>query len=264
MEYVLIYVGVGLVAGFLAGLFGVGGGLIIVPALSLTFAAQHFPASFILHLALGTSLTSIVFTSISSVFAHHKHQAIRWDIVRKITPSIIIGALLGTLIAARVSSHALTVFFIIFLAYAGTQMLLDVKTKPSRELPNLPVLSLVGSGVGVISSLVGIGGGTLSVPFLAWHNVNLHRAIATSAAIGVPIALSGALGYLVNGLSVSGLPRLSVGFIYLPALVCIVASSIMTAPIGARLAHKIPVALLKKTFSLLLYAIGGRMAYGLI
>jgi uncharacterized protein len=264
MEYVLIYIGVGLIAGFLAGLFGIGGGLIIVPALILVFTAQHFPETFVLHMALGSSLASIIFTSLASTLAHHKHRAIQWKIVRKISLPIVIGTLLGTLLAAHVSSRNLTIVFVIFLTYAATQLILNLKPRPARELPKLLGLSAVGSSIGLISSLVGIGGGTLSVPFLVWCNVGLHRAIATSAAIGIPISVSGAFGYMVTGLSVVELPRLSVGFIYLPAMLGIVASSALSAPIGAKLAHRLPVSTLKKAFALLLYAIGIKMIHGLI
>jgi uncharacterized membrane protein YfcA len=257
------YIGLGLFAGFVAGLLGVGGGLIIVPVLSFVFAAHHFPDAYTLHLALGTSLASIVFTSISSFRAHHAHGAVNWKIWRQVTPGIITGTLLGSVLAAHLSTHFLKVFFVIFLFYVGTQMILDIKPKAARDLPGLPGMFGAGNIIGAVSSLVGIGGGTLSVPFMTWCNVKLHDAIGTSAAIGFPIAVAGAVGYVANGLRVDGLPEYSLGFIYLPALAAIAVASILTAPFGARLAHRLPVKKLKKIFAVLLYTLGIRMAWSL-
>ncbi len=257
------YLLLGAVAGFLAGLLGVGGGLIIVPVLSLVFAVQHFPESHLLHLALGTSLASIVFTSISSLRAHDAHGAVNWRIWRQITPGIVTGTLAGSALAAWLSSGFLKAFFVVFLFYVGTQMMLDIRPKAARDLPGLPGMFAAGNVIGAVSSLVGIGGGTLSVPFMTWCNVKLHEAIGTSSAIGLPIALAGAVGYAVNGWGVPGLPKGSVGFVHLPALAGIVVASVATAPLGARLAHRLPVKRLKKVFALLLYVMGLRMAWSL-
>ena len=257
------YIGLGLFAGFVAGLLGVGGGLIIVPVLSFVFAAHHFSDAYLLHLALGTSLASIVFTSISSFRAHHAHGAVNWKIWRQVTPGIVTGTLLGSVLAAHLSTHFLKVFFVIFLFYVGTQMILDIKPKAARELPGRPGMFGAGNVIGVVSSLVGIGGGTLSVPFMTWCNVKLHDAIGTSAAIGFPIAVAGAAGYVANGLRVDGLPPYSLGFVYLPALAAIAVASILTAPLGAKLAHRLPVKKLKKIFAILLYTLGMRMAWSL-
>lgn len=257
------YISLGLFAGFVAGLLGVGGGLIIVPVLSFVFAAHHFPEAYLLHLALGTSLASIVFTSISSFRAHHAHGAVNWKIWREVTPGIITGTLLGSVLAAHLSTHFLKVFFVVFLFYVGTQMILDIKPKASRDLPGLPGMFGAGNVIGAVSSLVGIGGGTLSVPFMTWCNVKLHQAIGTSAAIGFPIAVAGAAGYVANGLRVDGLPEYSYGFVYLPALAAIAVASVLTAPLGAKLAHRLPVKKLKKIFAILLYTLGVRMAWSL-
>lgn len=258
------YLALGLFAGFVAGLLGVGGGLIIVPVLTFIFAAQHFPDQYVMHLALGTSLASIIFTSISSLRAHHAHRAVNWKVWREITPGIVSGTLLGSVLAAYLPAYFLKAFFAGFLFYAGTQMLLDIKPKPSRELPGRPGMFAAGNVIGAVSSLVGIGGGTLSVPFMTWCNIKLHQAIGTSAAIGLPIAVAGAAGYIANGLNVSGLPPHSLGFVYLPALAAIVAASVLTAPLGAKAAHRLPVAKLKRIFAILLYTLGARMLWYLL
>ena len=259
----LLYLAVGLFAGFLAGLLGVGGGLVIVPVLTFVFTAQHFPEAHALHIALGTSLASIMFTSISSFRAHHTHGAVNWHIVRAITPGIVTGTLLGTVLAAHLTTAFLKIFFVIFLFYVATQMLLDIRPKAHRQLPG--VLGMFGAGnvIGGVSSLVGIGGGTLSVPFMTWCNIKMHEAIGTSAAIGFPIAVAGAVGYVANGLAVKELPLLSLGYVYLPALLGVVAASMFTAPLGAKLAHRLPVQKLKKIFAMLLYVLGIRMALSL-
>jgi len=253
------YGGLGLVAGFVAGLFGVGGGLIIVPVLIMMLHAQELAAGMEPQLALGTSLASILFTSLSSVSAHHRHGAVEWPLVRRITPGIVLGTLLGAMLAAQMSAWVLKVFFVAFLFYAAIQMWLDFKPAPHRNLPGRSGTTLAGGAIGAVSSWVGIGGGALSVPFMLWHNVNLHRAIATSSAIGFPIAIAGALGYVLGGWGVSGRPAGSLGFVYLPALAGIALGSVLTAPFGARTAHRTPVRPLKRIFALLLLVLALRM-----
>ena len=263
MAYILmIYLGVGMIAGVLAGLFGIGGGLVIVPMLVICFTWQGIPQEYMMHLALGTSMASIIFTSVSSFWAHHKRGAVQWLVVRRIVPGILLGTFLGTCIAARLSTNFLKIFFVIFLYYVAVQMLIDKKPKPSRELPGNLGMFGVGNTIGVVSSLVGIGGGTLSVPFMMWCNLAIHQAIGTSAAIGFPIAIAGTVGYIVNGLRVTGLPEYSFGYAYLPAFVGIVCASVLTAPLGVRLAHSLPVARLKRLFAVLLLLVGTRMLIG--
>lgn len=263
MEAWLLYLATGAFAGFLAGLLGIGGGLVIVPALVYTFAAQGYPAAHLMHFALGTSLASILFTSISSVRAHHAHGAVEWPVVRGVAFGIVTGTLAGTFLAAQLSTYFLKVFFILFIYYVAAQMLLNIKPKPSRQIPGKAGLFGAGNVIGAVSSLVGIGGGTLSVPFMTWCNIPLHRAIGTSAAIGFPIAAAGATGFILNGLRVDDLPAWSLGFVALPALAGLVAASVATAPLGARVAHRLPVARLKKIFAVLLLIIGTRMLVGL-
>lgn len=260
----VLYLATGLVAGFVAGLFGVGGGLIIVPILTFIFVAQNFPPEHVVHLALGTSLASIIFTSLSSIRAHHSHGAVHWRAVKLISPGIVLGTLAGTVLAARLDTRVLAIVFVLFVFYVATQILLGFRPKPSRALPGLAGMTLTGSVIGAVSSLVGIGGGTLSVPFLTWCNLTLPRAIATSAAIGLPIALAGTIGYIANGLRESSLPQYALGFVYLPALASVILGSMVTAPLGAKLTHSLPIDRLRKMFAVLLYVIGARMAWQLL
>jgi uncharacterized membrane protein YfcA len=255
------YAGLGLAAGFVAGLLGVGGGLIIVPVLILLLQAQGLAPGIEPQLALGTSLASILFTSLSSMRAHHRHGAVEWPLVRRIAPGIVLGTLAGALVAAQVSAFVLKLFFVVFLVYAALQMWLEFRPAPHRGLPGVGGFTLAGGLIGAVSSWVGIGGGTLSVPFMLWHNVSLHRAIATSAAIGFPIAAAGAAGYLLGGWGAPGLPAASAGFVYLPALLGIAAGSVLTAPLGARAAHKLAVGPLKRIFALLLVVLALRMIW---
>lgn len=263
-EIIGMYLLVGLVAGILAGLLGVGGGLVIVPMLVFCFGIQGMDPELTMHLALGTSLASILFTSVSSFMSHHRRGAVDWDIVRKIVVGILVGTFLGTFVASRLSSDFLKGFFCVFLYLVATQMILNKKPAPSRGLPGTPGMLGTGSLIGVISSLVGIGGGSLSVPFMLWCNVPAHRAIGTSAAIGFPIALAGALGYILNNLHADNLPSHSLGYVYLPALLFVVCASVLTAPLGARLAHALPVDKLKKAFALFLYAVATKMAWDIL
>jgi uncharacterized membrane protein YfcA len=264
MEFWFLYLALGAIAGFLAGLLGVGGGLVIVPGLAFVFAAQHLAPDYIAHLALGTSLASILFTSLSSVRAHHAHGAVSWRILRGVSPGIVAGTLAGTVLAAHLSTGFLKAFFVAFVYYVATQMILNIRPKASRELPGTAGMFAAGGVIGGVSSLVGIGGGTLSVPFMTWCNVKMHQAIGTSAAIGFPIAAAGTVGYILNGVGHPELPQYSLGFVYVPALAGLVVASVLTAPWGAKLAHRLPVARLKKIFALLLYAIGTRMLVGLL
>jgi len=263
LTILLIYLGLGSVVGILAGLLGVGGGLIIVPMVVFTLTWQGAPSQFLMHLALGTSLASIIFTSVSSFWAHHKRGAVHWEVVRRIVPGILVGTFLGSCLASRLSTNLLKGVFVVFLYYMAFQMLADLKPKPTRGLPGPLGMFGVGNGIGAVSSLVGIGGGSLSVPFMVWCNLTVHDAIGTSAAIGFPIAIAGTVGYIVNGLNVSGLPAYCLGYVYLPALAGIVAASVFTAPLGVRLAHSLPVGKLKRVFALLLFVMGTKMLIGL-
>ena len=212
MLYIMLtYLGVGAVAGILAGLLGIGGGLIIVPMLVFCLTRQDIPQEFIMHIALGTSMASIIFTSVSSFLAHHRRGAVRWMVVRRIVPGILLGTFLGTCVAARMSTDFLKGFFVIFLYYVAIQMLVNKKPKPSREVPGQVGMFGVGNVIGAVSSLVGIGGGTLSVPFMMWCNIAVHEAIGTSAAIGFPIAIAGTVGYILQWVSGFGFAGILAG-----------------------------------------------------
>lgn len=255
------YLALGGAVGFFAGLLGVGGGGIMVPVLTTLFVMQGVPIDQVVHLALGTSMAAIIVTSLASLRAHHQQGAVRWEIVRSMTPGILIGTFMATFIASRVASMPLAIFFTLFMAYVSLQMLVNTQPKPTRRLPGSMGMALVGSGIGGVSALVAIGGGSLSVPFMTWCNIKLQQAIGTSAALGLPIALAGTLGYLVNGWSGEDMPPLSLGFIYLPAFLLISAVSIYTAPLGAQWAHRLPTRTLKRIFAFVLLLLCAKMLY---
>ena len=264
MEWWLIYLLMGLFVGFFAGLLGIGGGLILVTLMVYLFTLQGFPADRLLHLALGTSITSIVFTSISSLRAHHKHGAVRWDILRTAVPGLVVGTLLGTVVADQLKSKYLAIFFVIFVYYSAVQMFANVKPKPTRQLPGKGAMTVVAVIVGIVSSLVGVGGGVMTIPLMSLCNVPMRQAIGTSAALGLPIALAGTVGFIVMGLGKDHLPALSLGYVYLPALAGIVIGTFVTVPWGAKMAHIMPVTRLKQIFAVILFILATRMLWSLI
>lgn len=261
-EYILIYLAIGLTAGVLAGLLGVGGGLVIVPALTFTLEAQGVSPSLAVKLALGTSLATIIFTSVSSASAHQRRRAVDWGVALSLSPGIIAGTLLGSLGAARVAGGFLTIFFALFLTGVCLQLFFSAAPRATRVLPGKPMLAAAGAVIGAVSSLVGIGGGIMTVPYLLWHDLRIQRAIGTSAAVGFPIAVAGATGYLVSGWASADLPEHSAGFIYLPALAGIAVASTAAAPLGAALAHRLPVAALKRVIAAVLLLVALRMLFG--
>ncbi len=263
MEWWIVYLLMGLFVGFFAGLLGIGGGLILVTLMVYLFTLQGFPVDRILHMALGTSITSIVFTSISSLRAHHKHGAVRWDIVRMAVPGLIAGTLLGTLVADQLKSKYLAIFFVVFVYYSAVQMFVNAKPKPSRQLPGRTGMTVASTMIGVLSALVGVGGGVMTIPLMSMCNVPMRNAIGTSAALGLPIAIAGTVGYIVTGLGKDHLPPFSVGYVYLPALIGIVVGTLVTVPWGARMAHTMPVSRLKKIFAVILFILASRMLWTL-
>lgn len=259
MEWYAAYLALGVIAGFLAGLFGVGGGLVLVPVLLMMFDAQHFAAAHTLHLALGTSMATILFTSVASMRKHHQHGAVNWQVVRHITPGILIGTGIGALTASLIPVKGLGIFFALFVYFAAAQILLDKRPHPSRQLPGLGGMSLTGTLTGWLSSLVSIGGGTIVVPFLIWCNVPIRHAIGTAAAIGFPIAVGGSIGYIAVGWNEATLPNPHLGYVYLPALLWVALATVLTAPLGAKAAHRMKVELLRKLFALLLIVLATKL-----
>lgn len=253
-----IYLALGAFAGTLAGLFGIGGGLIIVPVLIFSFGIQGFSPEIATHMAVGTSLATIVFTSISSIRSHHILGGIRWDIFRPMAVGIVIGALLGAWTASLLSGPALELIIGVFVILMAIKMLLGVNPTPGRHVPGNQGLGVAGVVVGWISAIFGIGGGSLTVPYLSWCNVRMQQAVGTSAACGLPIAIAGAAGNALTGWQDSALPEYSFGFIYLPALIGIIATSVLFARVGAHLAHRLNASVLKRIFAIMLLLVGLR------
>ncbi|WP_340122865.1 sulfite exporter TauE/SafE family protein [Methylobacter svalbardensis] len=251
----------GAVGGSMAGLFGIGGGLIIVPVLALLFAAQGFPSELIMIMSVATSLATIIFTSISSVLAHHRLNSVLWDKVLALGPGIMVGAAIGAVVADHLSGGVLRVIFIIYLLGVGIQMALQIKPKPGQQQPS-KTLDLGAAGlIGLLSSLLGIGGGTLTVPFLVHFQMPMRNAVAVASACGLPIAVVGTIGYAILGKDALQLPDWSLGYIYMPSFLGIVLTSMYTAPIGAKLAHKLPAEKLKRYFSLLLFVMAAKLIW---
>jgi uncharacterized membrane protein YfcA len=252
----------GLGSGFLAGLLGIGGGMLMVPFLTFFLTQQGVQADLAVKMAIATSMATIMFTSISSVRAHHKRGAVRWDLVKTLAPGIVVGSLVASLgVFALLKGAYLAIFFGLFVGFSATQMFLDKKPKPTRKLPGTGGRLAAGGGIGFLSGLVGAGGGFISVPFMTWCNVPIHNAVATSAGLGFPIALANVVGYVVAGQSVANLPSGSLGYVWLPALGVIAVASMLTAPLGAKAAHRLPVATLKRVFASVLYLLAGYMLY---
>ena len=255
----VIYSLVGIGVGVLSGLLGLGGGVIIVPVLSYLFAIFAFPPDSVMHLAIGTSLAVIIPTSISSVRTHIKHQAVLWPVFNQLAPGIIGGSVVGGLLASYLSSDALQTAFAVFLIVVAGRMALNTQGKNRGVDPSWQRNGIAGVIIGVISSIFGVGGGSMSVPYLSSHNIDMPKAVATSAACGLVIAIFGSVTFATAGWHASNLPQWSTGFVYWPAFAGITATSIFVAPQAANWAHKLPVAWLKRIFSILLVLIGGNM-----
>lgn len=264
IQTIIYFLALGAFVGVIAGLFGIGGGGVIVPILTSIFLSKNaIDSNNVLHLALGTSMAIIIITSISSIKAQQKKKAIVWDIVKMMVPGIFVGTFLATFIASKLDSFYLSIFFACFMLYSSITMFIGKKPKPENKIFTAKTHIFSGGAIGAISSLVSIGGGVLSVPYLLIQNVDIKRAIATSSAIGLPIAVSGTLGYIVNGWEHTSLENYTIGFISLPALVCVASASFLTAPIGVMLVHKINVNLMKKLFSVLPFLLSIKMLISL-
>ena len=260
MEY-LFYLMVGSIAGLISGLFGLGGGAIIVPLLIFSFAARGMPQELITHLAIGTSLATIIFTALSSIYTHHQKQAIRWDIVKTLVPGILLGGVLGGLFAISLDGVLLQLLFGGFLILVALQLLLYTPQVGGRALPNLLGMGASGSCIGGVSAVFGIGGGTLTVPLLTFFGVKIHQAVGTAAACGLPIALAATLAYGTATTDVASLPSGSIGFVFLPALLGIIVASLPCARLGALLAHRVNAQKLRKGFAWVTIGLGVRFIW---
>ena len=253
----------GAVAGTLAGLLGIGGGVIIVPIVTLLFEDSGVPSGLAIKMALGTSLATIVVTAISSIYTHNRKGAVDWRLFRVMAPAAFIGSFIGAWAADIIPGDALYVFFVVFLFAVSMQMALG-RVSAHRRLPGTPALLGVSGSVGALSALLGIGGGAMNVPFLSFCGVAVKRAIATAAAVGLPLSVSATIGYVLGGLDEAGVPAGSVGYVNLPVFSGIVVASLLFAPIGATLAHKLPDLLLRRLFAVFLFFLASRMAYRLV
>lgn len=259
---IILYLVTGAFAGFAAGLLGIGGGLIIVPVLYFIFASQNIESAHLMHMALATSLATIIITSISSSYAHHKKRAVLWPLVLMLAPGIALGAWLGGIMASEMSTEILKPIFGGFELLVAIHLLSKKqqdKTGTHAGVINKIKASIGGLIIGIISAIVGIGGGTLTVPFLHWHNITMRNAVATSAACGLPIAVFGTASFIYNGWSISKLPSPSLGYVHLSAFALIIITSVIMAPMGAKLAHSIPENTLRKVFAVFLLLISTKM-----
>lgn len=251
----------GIIAGLLAGLFGIGGGLVLVPFLAVLFEAQGFSAAHTMIMAVATSLATIIVTSLASIWAHHRLGAIIWKLVLRLVPGIFAGGMLGAVIADDLPAETLRIIFAAFMLYAGVQMGLQLKPQAGHIAPKTLLLTAAGTVIGSLSAIIGIGGGTLTVPFLVKLNYPMRNAVAVSSACGLPIAISGTISYTLLGWQKSGLPEDSIGYIYLPAFFGIIATSMLSAPLGAKLAHKLPTQKLRRYFALLLFVVAIKLLW---
>jgi uncharacterized protein len=255
---VLAYLAIGALVGFLAGMLGIGGGATMVPILVLLFEAQDFPREHLVHIAVGSAMATILFTSVSSVRAHAKRASVRWDVAAAMTPGILVGGFAGALIASRISTFALGVFFACFVYCMSANLWFGGQAKAGRDIPGRWALAGVGTVISTLSSLVAIGGAAMTVPFLVWCRVPLVHAIGTSSAVGFPVAVAATVGYVWAGME-HPVPSPSLGYVYLPATLIVACASVLTAPLGARAAHSLPTHILRRVFAALLFTLATRM-----
>ena len=263
IQIILALAALGCCTGFLAGLLGIGGGMVLTPVLTLLLAYAGIPIEHIVHVAIATSMGTILFTSLSSVRAHAKRGAVLWNVVFAMAPGILVGGLLGAQISGALPTFWVAMIFAVFVYFSAAKMFLNTKPTPSRHLPGTAGMFGAGTVIGVISALVGAGGGFISVPFMTWCNVKMHNAVGTSAAFGFPIAFAGTIGYIISGWGLTGLPGwpYTIGYIHLPALICVAATSIFFAPLGAKVAHATDTKPLKRIFACMLFVLASYMLW---
>lgn len=260
----LFLVSLGALVGVMAGLLGVGGGAIMVPAFTALFLSKGVPDSQLVQLALGTSMASIIMTSIASLRAHHARQGVLWPVLRALVPGVLLGSFSGAMLTPYIDGLLLAGFFSLFMLYVAISMFRSGPEVVDKYLPGTLAQLVAGAGIGLISALVSIGGGTLTVPYLVRHAIEIKTAIGTSAAVGLPIALAGTLGFLISGRAVTDVSQLQFGYVYLPAVLCVSAVSVFTAPLGVSLAYKLPVPVLKKVFGVLVFSVSVKMFFSLL
>ena len=252
---------IGLLAGYLAGFLGIGGGFVVVPALTFLFLQDPSTAPWAIHMAVGTSLATMLVTSLSSIAAHHRKRAISWPLVRSLAPGLLVGAVAGAFIADWMEPEALVRVVGVFAVLAGLQLILGKKPRGEKPLPGQPGVSLVGLVIGAVSSLIGIGGGALTGPWQLWHGIRAQNAVATSAACGYPIAIAGSVSFLLLGLG-GDMPPGALGYVHLPAFAGIAVASAVAAPLGAATVHRLPPATVRRVFGGFLVLVGLRMLAG--
>lgn len=263
LEVLLLCLAFGCFSGMLAGLFGIGGGLVLVPFFLVLFESEGIASELLMLMAVATSLATIVVTSIAATIMQHRLGAVIWKYVFNLSAGIVIGVVLGAWVADTIPDDNLRLVFASYMLYTAIKMARQSKLKAEHKSLKALALSLSGALVGFVSSILGIGGGTLIVPLLAKHQMPMRNAVAISSACGLPIAVIGTLTYAFLGWQKVGLPEGSVGYVYLPAFLGIVASSILTAPLGAKLANSLPTKRLKRYFSLLLFAVAGKILWAI-
>lgn len=256
------YLAIGGVVGLFAGMLGVGGGLLIIPSLAYALEAQGFPREYVLHIAIGTAMASIMFTSVSSTRAHALRGSVRWDIARAMTPGILVGSLLGAILAKFISTRMLALYFAAFVCYLAINMVTGTRTKVGAQPPGSIGIFTAGFVISGLCSLLAMGGAVMTVPFMLRWRISMVQAIGTAAAVGFPIALGGTVGYVMSGWD-SALPKWSIGYVYLPALAALTFASVLAAPLGARIAHRVPDKVLQLIFSSLLLVLAGHMLVSL-
>ena len=261
LEWVLFFIVLGSGVGFVAGLLGVGGGGILVPIFTSVLVYQGVPAHQVMHVALGTSMACIIVTSFASAYAHQKHNAVNWSIARIMGVGCIVGTFAATFLASQTNATYLVMFFALYLFYTAFKMLRNENEKTRIKKDNQTKTAIYSIFIGCVSALASIGGGSLLVPYLNRQGIRMSEAVGTSAAIGSPIALAGTTGYLINGFGQTEHVAFTLGYVYLPAVALISIASLISAPIGAKVSHKLPVILLKKIFATLLVMLGIKMAW---
>jgi uncharacterized membrane protein YfcA len=252
----------GTVVGFLAGLLGIGGGMMMVPVMTWLLVNRGVTSGPAVKMAVATSMATILFTSLSSVRAHWRLGAVRWDVAKAMAPGIVLGGFAaGAGAFALLKGQGLALAFAAFIGYAAVQMLRGSKPSPARSLPGRTGLSATGAGIGFLSALVGAGGAFLSVPFLTWCNVPPRHAVGTSAALGFPVAAASTVGYVVSGWNLEPALPGAFGYLYLPALLVVSVASMTLAPLGAQVAQRIDVAWLRRLFAVMLLALAASMVH---